>query len=448
MNRESLTRFLIPALVFLIPFNSKKFLYSFSPHINEYFSLFLYLTDILCLIIITLFFFSRGRLKNELSDIFGKTIFVFVVLSFFSIFFAPEKGLALYHALRILLYSMTAISLSFFIKNKIVSFKNICSVFALSAFFQSVIAFFQFLRGESIGLKIFGESVITPLTTGVARVFIHGEHFLRGYGTMPHANILASFLILGLLASAFLFISEKKKNALAVFYRIASVVSFFVIMVGLVTTFSRSGWIVSLLVVGALFIYGIIKKEQRRKTTLFLGVVIIQLTVIFLLFGWAIIPRANFASGEPSVDNRILYNEIGTELVFNHPLGVGVGNAVFQAVNENLYQQKGFSEWWFWQPIHNLYILIASELGMAGLIVFLLSLYFLFFEFPKILYEMDTDFFVGTLMFLSVLVFGLFDHFMWDLPSGELIMWVSLGVVFALREKQKNKNIYEQRRAT
>lgn len=81
---------------------------------------------------------------------------------------------------------------------------------------QSMIGFGQFVLQRDLGLAVFGESVLSPLNRDVARTFIEGGRLLRAYGTFPHPNILAAFLVLSLLSLYYLFINFKKKSILRI----------------------------------------------------------------------------------------------------------------------------------------------------------------------------------------------------------------------------------------
>jgi len=446
MKKQSIAGAIIFLLAFLIPFNAKKFIYAFSPRVDEYSSVFLYLTDFFLLAVIILFFLFGGSIKYELRALFGKILSVFVILSFLSIFLASEEGVAIYRALRLTLYAGTVVTIPFFIRNGVIRFRLVCGAFASSAILQSVIGFLQFLTGGSVGLRVLGESVITPATTGVARVFVNGEYFLRAYGTMPHANILASFLVLGLLCLFYLLISNKKSETFDFLNWIAPLIGVFIILSGLAVTFSRSGWIVFFVTGLLLLFFGIMKREYRKNTFFVFSMFLAQIVAIGFILGWAIVPRAGFTVGEPSVNHRVLYNKIGMEIISQNPLGVGIGNEVSAGVKMGLYKQEGFLNWRLWQPVHNLYILIASELGIFGLFVFLVAMVSLFFERIKksdglskfsvknFVHYMNFDFLTAAILAFSILLFGFFDHFMWDIPAGELMLWFSLSLVLASKE--------------
>ncbi len=85
---------------------------------------------------------------------------------------------------------------------------------------------------------------------------------------------------------------------------------------------------------------------------------------------------------------------------------------------------------WQWQPIHNIYLLMASETGILGLIVFLIFITKLLIAKVKfILKNKNSEILAVVMMFFSLLGFGLFDHFLWTLQPGRLMLWLVLGIM-------------------
>lgn len=123
-------------------------------------------------------------------------------------------------------------------------------------------------------------------------------------------------------------------------------------------------------------------------------------------------------------------------------LGIGIGNFVFHSQNYQAflraakkifslseYQDKGIPDWLF-QPVHNIYLLIAVEIGLAGLLFFLLFI-------GKILFKgIQTEFkkkSKGNLCFLFLffcfLLLGLLDHYFWTIHQGGIIFWTALALI-------------------
>ncbi|MCI0421606.1 MAG: hypothetical protein L0312_20670, partial [Acidobacteria bacterium] len=96
-----------------------------------------------------------------------------------------------------------------------------------------------------------------------------------------------------------------------------------------------------------------------------------------------------------------------------------------------------------YQPAHNIYLLIYSELGIVGIAAFLFFLGLLFWQYRKKgnLKSPAPDALAGAgglglaAVLLSFLFIGFFDHFPWTLQQGRLILWGILGAVAGLTKK-------------
>lgn len=427
----------ILAFIFALPLGTKKFISVLLPRFfenaHEFSSFFVYSTDVLALllIVVALIHFKKELFRKVLGM---KWVIAFLTLALFSVVFAVERQYAFYMFGELLLAVLAALVIRCALLENVVSFRGICAVLGLSAFAQAVIAIAQFYAQKSVGLWFLGEPSVDAATKGVARVTIEGVSYLRSFGTLPHANILAAFLVLGFVALAHAYFTAAPEHK---YLRINFVIGMATILYALVFTFSRSGWIVAGLSICAILAYGFTKHEFRRIALGFLGIIIILSSFLVYSFGWAIAPRAGFAQGEASVDHRVFYNEIGVTLIKSHPFGVGIGNQVIVADNGGLYADKGLTQIWLAQPVHNIYILIASELGILGIIIFLILLFYAFravrLKYPKLIF--------ASIMFTSLLAFGLVDHFPWDLHAGRLLFWVMFGIMLGLSAEHEHRSL-------
>jgi len=421
-------RTLLLFFIFALPFGTKKFVSALLPRFfenaREFSSFFIYGTDVLALLIIgiALFYFGREFFRGGAGM---KWLITFFALTLFSLLFTMNFRYGTYVLCELVIALLLALTVKGALSKEVAGFHSICVALGFSAFIQAVIAILQFYYQKSIGLWFLGEPVADVATKGVARVTIDGVSYLRSFGTLPHANILAAFLVLGFIALAYTYftVAPGAKGS-----RIASVLGMATILCGLVFTFSRSGWLIAGLSIFTVLAYGFTKHEFRRVALRFLGVVAVSGALLAYFFGWAIAPRVGFVKGEASVDHRVFYNEIGITLIKSHPLDVGIGNQVITADANELYVEKGLPQIWLAQPVHNIYILIASELGILGIIVFLVLLFYAFravrFKYPKLVF--------AGIMFASLLAFGLVDHFPWDLHAGRLMFWVMFGIMVGL----------------
>ena len=82
-----------------------------------------------------------------------------------------------------------------------------------------------------------------------------------------------------------------------------------------------------------------------------------------------------------------------------------------------------------YQPVHNIYLLIYAETGLFGLIAFLGFLFAMLFEFTRRTGFREPYHVSFILVFGSLLVFGLFDHFLWTIQTGSLLFWLTAGLL-------------------
>jgi O-antigen ligase len=434
-------------LVGAMTLGTRVLVYQFIPGFHEYEAVFLYASDVFVLGFIVLALMCGGRALN--IRVFAFTL-IFLALSFISIFVASLPLLAAYNFLRLVVLVLLALSLSVFVWR--ISFSFVAFSFAFFAVLQAIIGFVQFVLQRSVGLHIFGESVLGPFVGGASKIPFGGAALLRAYGTFPHPNVLAAFLLLGLFSLLFLYVKNDaplyadlynyKKlvrvnfrafiQSRHLYIRILIGASIFIVLTGILLTFSRAAWLIAL-VLTPFFLIGSLFVSRGRLLHRVMPIVritvllLLSLGALFNLFGWAAFPRAQISIDEPAVTQRLSYQDIGLHLMSKNVLGVGIGNQVFYSVNKRVYEQFGMTEVWQWQPIHNLYLLIGSEIGLMGLLAFLALVGWVVWRTLKngLGLEQLTAFF-----FLFVLLlFGLTDHFLWTLQQGRLMLWVVVGIV-------------------
>jgi len=165
------------------------------------------------------------------------------------------------------------------------------------------------------------------------------------------------------------------------------------------------------------------------------------LTFIFLsvLIIWQpLFTRANVSASEDAFTQRVLYMKTASKMIKEKPLlGSGVGGFTLsmQKTLQDLVGSKDI-EPWIYQPVHNIYLLAISEIGIFGFLVFLGLIFFVFWN-PRANLK---DFYNPYLIILiGFLFFGLLDHYLWSLQTGRLMFWVVLGLClrFSLQKNDK-----------
>lgn len=299
---------------------------------------------------------------------------------------------------------------------------------------EALIGVLQFLFQRPLGLFFFGEPHLDLINPAVAKTIVAGGgRLLRAYGTFVHPNVLAAFLLIVMYVVVHLLLTVRYPAPvsrggsgsipfLTMTRRIIYLIALFIILVGLGLTFSRATWLAAAGVCSGWLLIILCRERWRfmlKTKTIFQIIIVVIIAVIFLqrFFPWVFLPKISFSASEPSVMRRLTYLHIGWEILKERPLiGVGIGNQTRYAADHQLYQRFGFSQELFWQPVHNLYLLVAAELGLVGLLLLII-----FIAVTLRHFKLET---VGWI-WLSLLLLGLFDHYLWMIPAGQLMFWTT-----------------------
>ncbi len=420
MNIE---KFIFYAFILLIPFQTRVILRSWGIGFNEWNAAFLYSTDLLILAVLTLWFlrliFKKGEFKFSKYDWF---LIGFIIVSAISIINASNQILGFYQLAKLLEFSL----LYFYVKSNLGVVFNLAAsffIFLVSGFFQAVLAIIQYVRQADLGLRFFGETVLNPNLFNVATFLVNGEKIMRPYGTTPHPNVLAFFIFIAVFIYYFFYIEKNKFPHSKLGLTIYSILLF-----GLFLTFSRViifFWAIGVSLRWLIFNkkFGHIAENLSLKS---LTIATFMILILFLVLFWPqVLARLDISPYEEAVSLRGFYNKVA---FFEKPFwGVGIGNFVnwFKEISPGLTQN-------FYQPIHNIYLLIFSETGILGLMTFLLFLIFIFKEYFKKVEFNRLFHYSLIILFLLVLFLGLFDHFLWTLQQGQIIFWLTAGLLAAL----------------
>ena len=94
-----------------------------------------------------------------------------------------------------------------------------------------------------------------------------------------------------------------------------------------------------------------------------------------------------------------------------------------------------------YQPVHNIYLLVYSEIGIIGFVLFLLFIGGLLYEFVKRVKMRKMWDYSFLLVTGSVLLIGLFDHFLLTIQQGRFVFWLSLALLVALTNYKDSDRI-------
>ncbi|HZZ99447.1 MAG TPA: O-antigen ligase family protein [Candidatus Paceibacterota bacterium] len=365
-------------------------------------------------------FYGVPVIGLDWSSIF---LLAFVAVAGISIKNAMDVGTAWFRFAKLVEFVL----LYFYVKNyalKRFDLSHCFTALVLGGLFQSVIAIPQFMLQSSLGLKWLGESYLAPAMSGIAAFYVNGVKIMRAYGTTPHSNVLAAYFFIALGAFYSIAIYQKRRwwwfaaHALTLW---AFLLTFSRVILGI--------WILNFLARIFLIRYSKFKKEfyedpEMRRRSLKIFWTTIAVGVVFLVVYWPYVAsRAALSGTDQAVQLRVYYNH--ESLVSAHNLfGLGMGNFVPWLMSQDQHLSSDL-----YQPVHNIYLLIYSETGIVGISLFLLFLVFLLYDYWKKLGFKKLYHFSFGLIVCSILIFGLFDHYLWDIQSGQMIFWLSLGLL-------------------
>jgi len=190
-----------------------------------------------------------------------------------------------------------------------------------------------------------------------------GINLVRTTGLIGHYNTYAAWLLCPL---AFALGMQFTKINLG--YKIIGLIAFFVGFAALFTTFSRNGWIAFVLCCMTVLIVAAVTKRIKMSMLLLVaavGAVAIALVVSSNLFQMTYLRF--FVDDGSAAQGRIDLMKAAMNMITAHPFtGIGLNN--FDFVLQN-YDATGISRT-FNMPVHNMYLLVASETGLASAFLF------------------------------------------------------------------------------
>lgn len=287
----------------------------------------------------------------------------------------------------------------------------------LSLFIVSLITFGQFILQKTIGgpLYLIGERSFTASTPGISRFALWGREFLRPYATFPHPNVLGGFVA----TSFFLLLYGARKNLKRT---LLFKLSLILIFISLIFSVSHAAWISFALI---LFIFFLTLKSETLFKRFYTSILVSIIAISLLLPIVSVRLLSSFNYPEEISRRLVLSKAAGIIIAKNPLIGIGAGNFVLKLVDIAGVPKVS---WWL-QPVHNVFLLTFSEMGLLGLGVFLLLIITLT---RRMLLQKEIPVFLSA-SFLMIIFTGAADHYWLTLQQTQLLSGVVMGLI--LRNK-------------
>lgn len=384
---------------------------------------------LLILLAIVWIFFGEKKLSIRPKHV--QTIWMIIaaiaVAAFFTLFFSADRSVSGYRLVTL----CSGILLAYLLSRRVIPVKTAAVALSMAGVVQGVFAFVQVMTQRIAGSTVLGIAAHAPEELGQSVVEVAGGRFLRAYGTFQHPNILGGFLCVALAFQAGWYLTAKK-----MWERLAALASVVITATALFMTMSRSAWVatgVMLLVFASVVLVVREMRPFRRRMIAVCAAIVVTLGVSAAMNSSALLSRVDAHSrlNTLSVEERSQgYQD--ASLVIRDSWLIGNGIGAYTSAVHALFPAR---DAWEIQPVHNVFILICAELGIFGAIFFVIFIVEMMkWLFEKIFQPVGTPWAMvcfGALF--SLLVVGLFDHYLWSLHSGVFIFWavsgLSMGVI-------------------
>jgi O-antigen ligase len=372
-----------------------------------------------------------AHLKRGAPKIFALSLVGLWLLTILSASWSMNSGLAISQAGHLAIWILFALMIA-------------CAdwpVPRLVAFFlggillQSAVGLIQFVTQHFVGLPSqVGELPVKPEYTWVSVVFDGPRRLMRAYALSGHPNILGGHVAIGVILSYGLIVVWPR------IWRALAVLAWAIIWVLLLITFSRSAWLATAIGVAAAFGLLLRGRLLNRRA----GVAMITLAVIGLILAVSfavafrpfLVGRVD-TTAQPlegfSILQRGVMIDTADQLIMARPLtGVGAANYISAAS-----ALVGYPLDW----VHNVALLVASELGLPGFALFTLMICTLLAVGIRRWRQRSITLWQalmgGTL--LGMLPILLFDHYLWTDPQGTILFALVAGL-WLREEKHSTKD--------
>ncbi|MBP6885699.1 MAG: hypothetical protein KBC02_00415 [Candidatus Pacebacteria bacterium] len=430
-NAERAERWIWYVFLGVIAWQTRVVLWHADTVFQEWRSMSLYGTDILMFVLLV-FAGARGFFSELVIS--WRTQWRFALLiaaACISLVDAPALSIGVYQLTRLLQGILFFLYLRRYAWNRF-SHDWSALAFVIGAMSQSVLGIAQFLTQHDIGLRIVGETLLRVDMHGVAVFYASsGEKILRAYGSLPHPNVLAMYLVTSLWMCMWLWMRhDSHRHPMRWVWPLA----YSILLCGLFVTFSRTSVAVWMLATTSLFVV-VIRQDGGKAISRILITTLIS-TVVFLAFAWPLVlARTTVHSSDEALQMRKYYAVESLSLheplkAGVHWIGVGIGNFTTWLASSNPTLSP-----YLVAPVHNIYLLTYAEMGVLGVI----ALGIILFDVARVHTVVSSQGVIvrrGLLILVgAVMLTGTMDHFFFTIQQGRFLWWGVLALAAGASER-------------
>lgn len=295
-----------------------------------------------------------------------------------------------------------------------------------------------------LGINLF-EFRLDPNVSGTPVIQSEGVRYLRAYGLTSHPNLLGGAMVMGVLASSWLWLRSDTR-------RVAGTVTALGLW-ALFLTFSRSS--VGGLLIGLIVVFGLwwLNGYGKREAIVSLAIILILAGVLFYAFYQ---PLVNVRAGggqeglasveEISVQSRRIYVEQARTLIREH-VWRGIGIGTFPWASHEMLQNDPRNLDLRGNSVHNIYYLALAEIGLVGAILVGGTLatagWALYHRWRAAPLAPEVIGLIGGVC--AWMAIGWFEFFPWSLFPHQVLLW---GVIAAVLRPTERLSIEDNNHAS
>lgn len=469
MTRNRILTFLVSLLFIILPFqrrfhgcvdswSRKLTLPDFS--LPAFFStkIHLFVTDPLFVILALILLF---RFKVTFRQFFWAGPSKYLTLLFFVALTSLYFSITSHYALQYLRLIQFSLILLFFNSiccirkqvNVVLLTRKLAWILVIISCIQCAIGIYQYFNQHSLGLAFLGELDMRhfPFHNPEKHRWLFDqsqscELLYRASGTFTHPNILGGFLFCSVMASFYLFMKlEKRLRFFLIGVIVLQIFTLFIV-------FSRSAilaLVVAMCIWGFLQCKDIYRREGFRSSAfrrfftlastitisglLCLGIFYSQLSARGGIINYNAV--TTYADSE-----RVQYLKMAIDMIKEHPL-LGIGFNNFQLYEDPI--QPDYPGHVFFSKVHNIYLLIASEMGLfsgALFLLFILAILKKTWQTHSCPENSQERIFLLS-VFLGLLFIGACDFYLVHTPHGRILFFGFAALLYSIVQAGPMQNL-------
>lgn len=311
---------------------------------------------------------------------------------------------------------------------------NIIKIIVLSGMLISMYGIYQEYFGFSMAVREAMESSLPN------HIISNIKSQVRIFSTFQNVNAFAGYLIIVVPLCLYLSIFSEEKIT-----RIWSKITLLLLLLGLILTFSKGGWLTFFIISMAILVYLVNNKIKRGSfivVPFVFSIVILLFFIIKGIFGnTAFLPNISFNIID-SLKDRLEYWRMTSKIIIDNPItGTGLGG--YASMAQRYQIGSVYSRY-----AHNNYLQIFAETGIFGFITYIWVALDIFTKGVSIIREdrsrRNEAFFllIATAAFLT---HSLID-FDWETPAIQITYFLLAGII--IRMKKINDTVIKEKEMT